>query len=240
MPSRSFWQGQNQQQLSHTLNIGEGEHQQQLSHTLNIREGENQTRQPLSHTLERGGENTSQQQHLLSHTLGREAELQTDVTPSPVIEELNNIQVPDFISRHKDEKRIEPLTADQLKNVSKVLRDEIKWPSQLQKWSAEHFMLADGGANVHVSDNEDLLAYRKDINKSVNGFGPGMNSCSIAEGHLFGSSYGYDLKKREWKQFLLNSGTDDMLVIPDGKRIFSLAKLRLQGHFILESGGFRV
>ena len=76
--------------------------------------------------------------------------------PSPVKEELNNIQVPDFISRHKDEKRIEPLTADQLKSVSKVLQDEIKWPSQLQKWSAEHFMLADGGANVHVSDNEDL------------------------------------------------------------------------------------
>ena len=209
---------------------------QQLSHTLNIREGENQTRQPLSHTLERGGETILQQQHLLSHTLGREAEFQTDVTPSPVKEELNNIQVPDFISRHKDEKRIEPLTADQLKSVSKVLQDEIKWPSQLQKWSSEHYMLADGGANVHVSDNEDLLAYRKDINKSVNGFGPGMNSCSIAEGHLFGSSYGYDLKKREWKQFLLNSGTDDMLVIPDGKRIFSLAKLRLQGHFILESG----
>ena len=113
------------------------------------------------------------------HLRWREAEFQTDVTPSPVKEELNNIQVPDFISRHKDEKRIEPLTADQLKSVSKVLQDEIKWPSQLQKWSAEHFMLADGGANVHVSDNEDLLAYRKDINKSVNGFGPGMNSCSL-------------------------------------------------------------
>ena len=31
------------------------------------------------HTLERGGENILQQQHLLSHTLGREAEFQTDV-----------------------------------------------------------------------------------------------------------------------------------------------------------------
>ena len=99
--------------------------------------------EPLSHNLERGGENTLQQQHLLSHTLGREAEFQTDVTPSPVKEELNNIQVPDFISRHKDEKRIEPLTADQLKSVSKVLQDEIKWPSQLQKWSSENWKMVE-------------------------------------------------------------------------------------------------
>ena len=127
-------------------------------------------------------------------------------------------------------------TADELSAVNRLMREKIPSPEQLDQISPEFYLLADGGANIHLDSSDTLLANSRESNQFINGFGTEMHSSSTFEGHLFGGSIGYSIEDQKWNQYLLDSGDSDLLIVPDSKRIFSLSRLRRQGHFILETG----
>ena len=127
-------------------------------------------------------------------------------------------------------------TTAEISAVNRLMRERIQLPEQLNQISPEFYLLADGGANIHIDSSDTLLANSRESTQFINGFGTEMHSSSTLEGHLFGGSFGYSIENGKWGQYLLNSGDSNLLIVPDSKRIFSLSCLRRQGHFILETG----
>ena len=97
----------------------------------------------------------------------------------------------------------------ELSAVNRLMRERIQLPEQLNQISPEFYLLADGGANIHIDSSDTLLANSRESNQFINGFGTEMHSSSTFEGHLFGGSIGYSIEDQKWNQYLLNSGDSD-------------------------------